>query len=69
MRDYIAAHRYQEMRQQHPDRRARDVWAFVNNDDQTCGTTFEEFTCRHDWVVNEESDRTYCCNCGADGDA
>jgi hypothetical protein len=25
--------------------------------------------CRHDWAVNEESDRCYCLNCGADGDA
>jgi hypothetical protein len=23
----------------------------------------------HDWVINEESDRCYCCFCGADGDA
>lgn len=25
--------------------------------------------CIHDWAVNEESDRCYCLNCGADGDA
>jgi hypothetical protein len=25
--------------------------------------------CRHDWTVNEESDRSYCSSCGADGDA
>lgn len=23
----------------------------------------------HEWKVNEETDRSYCCHCGADGDA
>lgn len=25
--------------------------------------------CRHEWAINEESDRSYCMRCGADGDA
>lgn len=24
--------------------------------------------CDHDWVTSEEDDRTYCLNCGEDGD-
>ena len=28
----------------------------------------EPAECRHDWVTNEETDRTYCLNCGEDGD-
>lgn len=24
--------------------------------------------CSHDWVTSEEDDRTYCLNCGEDGD-
>lgn len=28
----------------------------------------DEDSCAHDWTTNEETDRTYCLNCGADGD-
>lgn len=24
--------------------------------------------CAHDWVTSDETDRTYCLNCGEDGD-
>jgi hypothetical protein len=27
-----------------------------------------EHQCYHDWVTSEEDDRTYCLNCGEDGD-
>lgn len=26
-------------------------------------------TAGHEWIVSEETDRSYCLNCGADGDA
>ena len=28
----------------------------------------DEDRCPHDWAVNEETDRSYCLLCGADGD-
>lgn len=30
---------------------------------------YAERNCAHDWAINEESDRSYCLNCGQDGDA
>jgi hypothetical protein len=29
----------------------------------------KEEACCHDWATDEESGRSYCLNCGADGDA
>lgn len=47
--------------------RAKDVVAFLRDPD-VCQNV-EQFVCRHDWAINEESDRCYCLNCGKDGDA
>lgn len=66
MRDYQSMARYQEARGKYPNARAIDLFNFVRDDH---GVTFEQFTCRHEWTINEESDRCYCLCCGADGDA
>lgn len=44
-------------------RREWDAARYVESEDAA------ERNCRHDWVENEESGRTYCLTCGQDGDA
>lgn len=78
MRDYLAAHNYQQMRREHPERGAADVWRFVHHEE---GMTFEQFTCPgHEWTYtgtayggDDDSymgeGRCFCANCGMDGDA
>lgn len=68
MRDYLAAHHYQQMRREHPQYPARLVWDFVNGN-YPDAANLEQAACRHEWAINGESDRCYCLNCGADGDA
>lgn len=41
----------------------------MNEDNYIDARAEEEDSCAHEWVINEESDRCYCLNCGADGDA
>lgn len=69
MRNYKAMSRYVEVRAQRPDLRAKDIWAWVNCDDPGTAQSIDQFICSHDWAINEESDRCYCLNCGADGDS
>jgi hypothetical protein len=66
MPDYATMNQYVQMRQAHPERRALDVWNYLHRDE---AMSFEQFTCRHEWVISEEDDRCYCCYCLADGDA
>lgn len=66
MRNYEAMAAYQREKALRPTARAIDVWSYVNSDEPM---SFEQFTCSHEWVINEESDRCYCCYCLADGDA
>jgi hypothetical protein len=57
---------YRHLRAQHPRVRAITVHQYLRNGE---GEPFEQFICRHDWVISEETDRCYCSYCGADGDA
>lgn len=60
------AHWYAKLRAEDAARPAAKVWRYIREAD---GISYEEFHCRHDWVISEETDRCYCCKCGADGDA
>jgi hypothetical protein len=57
---------YVRLRAMHPLVPARRIVEFIKH---PYGTNFEQFICRHEWVISEETDRSYCCYCGADGDA
>lgn len=60
------AREYREIRQARPLIPARKVVAFINDPD-IC-QNIDQYVCRHDWVINEESDRCLCSSCGMDGD-
>ena len=68
MKNYSAMQGYVDLRRSRPDVPALDVWRFVNGDYPEAAN-IDQAVCRHEWVVNEESDRCYCCLCLADGDA
>lgn len=57
---------YARLRATHPLVPARRVVEYIKYPD---GTKFDQFICRHEFVISEETDRSYCCYCGADGDA
>lgn len=64
------AGRAAQYRQERADMRYRalDVWHYLNGDDPLAAN-LEQFTCRHQFAIDETSDRCYCLNCGLDGDA
>lgn len=43
--------------------------ASVADAGDTAVTMPSEAECRHQWAISEETDRAYCQQCGADGDA
>lgn len=68
MRDYLAAHNYQQIRRERPNIPAMVVWNYVNGEYPEAQNV-DQAMCRHEWAINGESDRCYCMNCGMDGDA
>lgn len=66
---------YQNLRAQHPGIPALVIWRYMRGDEP--GSLYE-LACAHsnrghDWVIADEDSgregRSYCCRCGADGDA
>lgn len=57
---------YIALRSAHPAVPAARIVYYIKHGD---GEKFEQFICRHEWVISEETDRAYCCYCLADGDA
>lgn len=57
---------YAKTRAANPLVPARKILAWLKDEG---GEPLEQFLCAHDWVISEETDRCYCCLCGADGDA
>lgn len=66
--NHLAAYHYLELRRQRQDVPAVIAWNFVNGEYPEAQNV-DQAMCRHKWVINGESDRCYCCYCGADGDA
>lgn len=63
--DYPA---YLRLRQTHPHRPARQVFAYLKYDGPE---TLEQFFCKHEFVYADDDEvhgRSYCCYCGLDGD-
>lgn len=65
----FVAREYREIRATHPLIPARTVYAYAADDDRGIISNIEQYICRHDWVISEETDRCYCSCCGLDGDA
>ncbi len=60
------AYNYRALRIEHPEARAIDVYNYLS---EGYGLTFEQYSCAHEFFVDEYTDRCYCCYCGLDGDA
>jgi len=60
------APQYRNLRAQYPTEPARKVLEYIR-----CAEfeNYEQFFCRHQWNSPEEWERSYCLNCGLDGDA
>lgn len=57
---------YVMLRAAHPTVPAIHIVEYIKT---SPGVNLDQFICRHDWVISEETDRCYCTLCGADGDA
>ena len=58
---------YTKLRQKYPNKTPERIMDYLNGNDGDI--PFEQATCSHEWATDGESDRCYCLNCGADGDA
>jgi hypothetical protein len=67
LEDFVDLCRAYRMARENMTYRAIDAFHYVQGPDTA--RNMAQFTCGHEWVINEESGRCYCLLCGADGDA
>lgn len=60
---------YAQLRTERPEIPARHVFAYLRGSLDPVASNIDQAICSHEFVVNGETDRCYCCKCGIDGDA